>query len=105
MVTVTFKLYNMAKIDVEVYLSQLKSFFENNPNDLIDLIGESEKDLFYEKIKTFCFEKDTKNEDFVLTKEDIINIVLSLKFNNTRRLTTKVNKLFDETKYGLIGLN
>ena len=34
-------------IEVELYLNQFKGFFDKNPNDLIDLIGDILKNDFY----------------------------------------------------------
>ena len=39
----------MKNIDVEIYVSQLISFFENNPNDLMNLIGDSVKENFFNR--------------------------------------------------------
>ena len=41
----------MKNVDAEIYLNQLIAFFEKNPNDLIDLIGELKKTKFYKRIK------------------------------------------------------
>ena len=40
----------MNNLDVELYMSQFVTFFENNPNDLLDLIGDSDKELFYDLV-------------------------------------------------------
>ena len=37
----------MKYIEVDIYMNQLVSFFEKNPNDLISLIGELQKDDFF----------------------------------------------------------
>ena len=36
----------MKNVDIEIYLNQLINFFENNPNDLMTLIGDLQKDDF-----------------------------------------------------------
>jgi len=41
----------MNNVDAEIYLNNLLGFFEKNPNDLIDLIGEMNKAAFYKKLK------------------------------------------------------
>ena len=41
----------MKNVDIEVYISNLINFFENNPNDLLVLIGTLQKDDFYKKLK------------------------------------------------------
>jgi hypothetical protein len=101
----------MGNVDVEIYVSQLISFFENNPNDLIDLIGDLQKDEFYVKLREKCEENYNNGEDIVLTKNQIVEIVLELKFTEVPVKKVKVDmiieidKIFEKTKFGLIGLN
>lgn len=101
----------MGNVDVEIYVSQLISFFENNPNDLMDLIGDLQKDEFYVKLREKCEENHNKGEDIVLTKNQIVEVVLELKFSDAPVKKVKVDmiieidKLFEKTKFGLIGLN
>ena len=38
-------------VDVQIYLSNFKLFFNNNPNDLINLIGDGDKDKFFELVQ------------------------------------------------------
>ena len=49
----------MGNVDCEVYLRQLITFFENNPNDLMDLIGSVQKREFFDKLREQC-EKNSK---------------------------------------------
>jgi len=105
----------MSNVDVEIYVSQLINFFENNPNDLIDLIGDVQKDEFYKKVREKCEENVNKGEDIVLTKDQIIDIVIELKMPELENklkpkkvkvdMIIEIDKLFKKTKYGLIGLN
>jgi len=105
----------MSNVDVEIYVSQLINFFENNPNDLIDLIGDVQKDEFYQKVREKCEENVNKGEDIVLTKDQIIDIVIELKMHELEDklkpkkvkvdMVIEIDKLFEKTKYGLIGLN
>ena len=37
----------MGNVDCEIYIRQLITFFENNPNDLLILIGNLQKEEFY----------------------------------------------------------
>ena len=41
----------MKNVDVEIYINQFITFFNNNPNDLIELIGDVLKDDFYDRVK------------------------------------------------------
>jgi hypothetical protein len=96
----------MKNIDVEIYISNLISFFENNPNDLIDLIGTLQKDEFYQKLRERSELNFEENQDFVLTKEQIMNIVLELKIPNfDAKDKVDLSKIIQKTKFGDIILN
>jgi hypothetical protein len=98
----------MKNIDCEVYISQLITFFETNPNDLINLIGDIHKDLFYKRIKEVCYSNLKSGEDYVLTKEQILNIVVDLKIPQLKKVTESlevVEKIIQRTKWGDIILN
>lgn len=41
----------MSDLEVEIYMSQLINFFENNENDLITLVGKVQKQKFYDFFK------------------------------------------------------
>jgi len=45
--------------DVEIYLNQFVSFFEKNPNDLLNLIGDIHKEIFLEKGRLITSNKVT----------------------------------------------
>ena len=61
----------MGNVDVEIYVSQLISFFENNPNDLMDLIGDLQKDEFYVKLREKC-EENIKTSDRKVFDHEIL---------------------------------
>lgn len=88
----------MKNIDVDIYVTQLKKFFKDNPSDLTAIIGDLDSDLFYEEVRnqaTFNFES---GEDVQLTQTQILNIIV--KLNSLKR-----NPLFIQTKFGEICLN
>jgi hypothetical protein len=101
----------MGNVEVEIYVSQLINFFENNPNDLIDLIGDVQKDEFYDKVRERCEQNFEKGDDITLTKSQILEIVIELKVNEVPvkkikvDVVLEVDKFFEKTKVGLIGLN
>jgi len=98
----------MSNIDVEIYLSQLKSFFENNPNDLIELIGDIQKNEFYEKLRHQSYQNLEKGDDFVITKKQMVDIVVELKIPELQdKLKPKqvVEGFIQKTKFGNIILN
>jgi hypothetical protein len=93
----------MNKIDVEIYIKKLVDFFENNPNDLINLIGDANKTLFYDKIKDVVWKNFEKGSEFELTQNQIIEIVSEI--SGTKVITVEATGSFLFTKYGLISMN
>jgi hypothetical protein len=98
----------MKNIDCEIYMSQLISFFENNPNDLIDLIGEIQKDEFYQKLKGRCLKNFEEGGDYVITRKQMIDIVIELKAPDLHQMLNSENVIegfVQKTKWGDIILN
>ena len=94
----------MGIVDVEIYMNQFINFFENNPNDLIELIGDTLKDDFYNKVRERCIQNYEKNGEISLTKTQMMDIVIEIK-NDGNRDIIKLSKIFEATKYGDICLN
>ena len=65
-------------IDAEIYLKQLFTFFNGNPEALISLIGDLNKESFYQKIKDTVYEKIKNDDEFLLTKKQMIDIIKDL---------------------------
>jgi hypothetical protein len=89
-------------VDVQIYLSNFKSFFNNNPNDLINLIGDGDKDKFFELVQASVIENYEKGEDLELTKKQLIDIMLILTKD---RVEEKVENFILKGPYGDIFLN
>ena len=96
----------MKDVDVEIYMNQLIGFFENNPNDLIQLIGTLQKDEFYQKLRSRCEKNVEEGLDLVLTKEQIINVVVELKIPEiVDQKNQYLDKIIQKTTFGEIILN
>ena len=96
----------MKNIEVDIYLNQLVNFFDKNPNDLIDLIGESHKDKFFDKVREVCLQNVEKGDDVTLTNQQLIDIVLEVKGNGmTKEEFEVINKVFEKNKFGTFCLN
>ena len=74
---------------------------------MIDLIGESDKDEFYELVRQQCMSNYENGDDVTLTQHQIIGIVVKLKKKdvNDSQMVIIIDKVFQSTKYGMIGLN
>ena len=98
----------MGNVDIGIYISQLINFFENNPNDLMDLIGNVQKKQFYQKLREKCEENFEKGEEITLTKSQIVDVVVELKMPELgEKLNPKqvVEGFIQKTKFGDIILN
>jgi hypothetical protein len=96
----------MKNVDVEIYINQLIGFFEKNPNDLIDLIGDLQKNDFYNKLRECCERNYTEGKDIILSREQIVNVVLELKIPETLEVKPNdLERIVYETKFGKIILN
>lgn len=96
----------MKNVDVEIYISNLITFFDKNPNDLMELIGKSQKEEFFVKLREKCELNFKEGGDVVLTKDQIIEIVLELKLPIIKgKKITKITTAIQKTKFGDIILN
>ena len=97
----------MNNLDVEIYMNQFVTFFENNPNDLLELIGDSNRDSFYDLVKEQCEKNLSSGDEVSLTQHQIIEIVVKLKKVDlkTHQMVVIVDKVFQSTSFGFIGLN
>lgn len=96
----------MSKIDVEIYVSQMIRFFESNPKDLFTLIGDLNKEIFYERIKLLSDKNYSDNGDAALTKKQMVEIVVEM-YNEAKSPVKEkeIHKIFIETDFGQICLN
>jgi hypothetical protein len=93
----------MNNVDVEIYISNLINFFENNPNDLMVLVGQTQKELFFKKLRLRSEKNVEEGSDFVLTKQQIIDIVVEMKIHD--KSEEKINTIVQKTNFGDIFLN
>ncbi len=98
-----FYYFCIMNVDVQIYLSNFKQFFLNNPNDLLLLIGDGNKDMFFKLVEKQVIENHDKGDDLELTKKQIVDIVLILTKNDVEE--EKVDKIFMKGKFANISLN
>ena len=85
----------MKNIDVEVYIRQMITFFENNPGDFMDLVGTAQKDLFYQKMKEKSLENVEKGEDYILTKQPRVDSIELINYKKMMLLAILEDKKFE----------
>lgn len=93
-------------VDAEIYLKQLFSFFNTNPDQLVILIGDMSKDNFFDKIRKKVYEHVDKGEnDMELTRREMIDVIKEL-YDETKLVKPNQEKtLFMKTEFGTFGLN
>lgn len=98
----------MKNIDCEIYIKQLITFFENNPGDLMELVGNVQKEEFYKKLREKCEKNVDDGIDHSLNKQQIIDIVMELKIPELFEKPNPksvVEGHVQKTKWGKIILN
>jgi len=98
----------MKNVDIEIYISNLIKFFESNPNDLISLIGEVQKYEFYQKLREVSEDNFRNNQDYILTKQQMVDIIIDLKVPELKNMEDPqeiVERHIQKTKWGNIILN
>ena len=93
----------MKNVDVDIYVSQIVKFFESNPKELKILIGELDKQFFFNKIKERAYQNFENGDEISLTKKQMVEIVVELY--NEKKNETPVAQGFTRTKYGDICMN
>ena len=83
-------------LEVDIYLNNIKKFFEENPNDLINLIPASKKNDFYNEIKKVAEINFEKFGEAGLTKKQLLEISLKLGTTNITPQNVIKKTLFGE---------
>ena len=79
---------------------------ENNPNDLMTLIGDLQKDDFYKKLRERCEKNLEEKKDIALSKDQIVSVVVELKIPKiTKQKQKYLDKIIQKTSFGDIILN
>ena len=65
-------------VDVEIYVSQFKTFFQENPDDLANLIGKADPDQFFLRVYHQALQNLEEGNDIELTQKQLINIIVEL---------------------------
>lgn len=95
----------MKNVDVDIYVNNLMSYFDKNPGDLYDVIGKTNKDIFFNKIKEQCYKNIENGEDIALTKDQFVKILTDLKDKSSDVFVNVATGIFQKTKFGDISLN
>jgi hypothetical protein len=87
----------MDMIDLQIYLSQIKTFFDQNPEQLIKLIGDKDPDKFYDGVKKLAKKNMENGDDIQLTNKQMINLVVEI---NEYKKSNNINKTVEKYMQG-----
>lgn len=95
----------MNNVDIEIYFSQFKTFFKENPRELENLIGKGSADEFYNEVYKKITENSKNGEELELTQRQIIDVVLKINQMGYKKEDEIPLEIFQQTEFGLICLN
>lgn len=90
-------------IDVQIYISQIKTFFNENPNELSSLIGNSNPEKFFIEMEKVAIKNYEKGEDVQLTQKQMLKILVDLN-TEVKRVIETLSPV-SKTRFGTIYLN
>jgi hypothetical protein len=93
----------MKNAEVDIYVSQMVRFFEINPNELFTLIGDLNKEDFYEKIKEAAYSNFEKEGEANLTRSQMLEIIVNI--HREKEMEGVDKRIYFYTKFGPVFLN
>ena len=81
----------------------MKTFFNENPNELVTLIGDNDPDKFFYEMERVALINHEKGEDIQLTQKQMLEILVELN-TEINRVVGSITPI-SETKFGTIYLN
>lgn len=95
----------MQNVDVQIYFSQFKTFFNENPRELENLIGKGSPEEFYSEVYKKILENFNKGDELELTQRQIVDVVLKINQMGYKEEEQIPKEIFQKTEFGLICLN
>ena len=92
-------------VDCEIYISGFITFFENNPKDLKNLIGEMDKEKFFMQVRICVYQNFDKGDEITLTQKQLLDILVKLHKNTEKIKEIEVLVPIHKTKWGQFILN
>lgn len=88
-------------VDVKIYVSNLKKFFNENPSDLANLIPVDRSQEFFQEVEEIAISNFEGGKEIPLTRQQLINLCVKLNGNPPK----KGDEVFVELPYGKFFLN
>jgi hypothetical protein len=90
-------------IDVEIYMSNIIKFFKENPQELLNLVPESKKNEFFDKVRESAINNSDKGDEVSLTRQQLIDICVEI--NDKPKEIAKKSNIIIPTIFGDYCLN
>ncbi len=92
-------------VDIEIYMKNFQGFFEKNPDQLKQLIGNLSSELFFQEIRKVVENNVEEKKQLEPTRKQIIEIIV--KMNGGTPIDEKKVKILPMMNHhmGLICLN
>ena len=88
-------------VDVKIYVSNLKKFFNENPTDLANLIPANMSEDFFEEVEQIAISNFEGGKEIPLTRKQLIDLCVKLNGNPPKN----GDEVFVELPYGKFFLN
>lgn len=95
----------MGNVEVEIYISKFKKFFDQYPDQLTLLIGNFNPDVFYDGVKDLVKENLEKDKPLEPTRKQILDLLVKINTNKSVTEIKKIVKPFIDHHMGGICLN
>ena len=98
----------MKNLEVDLYITQFRGFFDKNPNELMTLIGDVLAEDFFKRVEEQCYKNLENGNEVSVTRQQLIDIIVDLKSDESefeKDLNNSIKKVFEHTKFGDICLN
>ena len=98
----------MKNLEVDLYITQFRGFFDKNPNELMSLIGEVLAEDFFKRVEEQCYKNLENGNEVSVTRQQLIDIIVDLKSEESefeKDLNKSFKRVFEHTKFGDICLN
>ena len=98
----------MKNLEVDLYITQFRGFFDKNPNELMSLIGDVLAEDFFKRVEEQCYKNLEQGNEVSVTRQQLIDIIVNLKSEKSvfeKDLNESIKKVFEHTKFGDICLN
>jgi len=90
----------MSSVDIQIYISQIKTFFNENPDQLVKLIGNINPDIFFSEVEKVSTSNYEKGDDVQLTSKQMVSVLFKLNKGNNKNIIA-----VEDTKFGKFYLN